>query len=164
MRKTPQLREVLPIYPAMPFSPLARFAAAGAIRTVGKRRLPLRGGLQENSSPDRQQNGADLPNKRPRHVAAPPFHQHCSGPDKGPDIESKCQIRNPNKSGAAPISDFDSRASYFSIWHWAIWRSTIELSRRSAILGGGRHREESAAGHFLNDERGRMKDERRVSF
>jgi len=35
MRKTPQLREVLPIYPAMPFPPLARIATASAIRTVG---------------------------------------------------------------------------------------------------------------------------------
>jgi len=34
MRKTPQLREVLPIYPAMPFPPLARFATPGAIWTV----------------------------------------------------------------------------------------------------------------------------------
>jgi len=61
-------------------------------------------------------------------------------------------------------SDYEFRTLQFSIWHWAICRSTIELSRRSAILGGGRHREESAAGHFLNDERGRMKDERRLSF
>src|SRR5438132_397690 len=35
MRKTPQLREVLPIYPAMPFPPLARFAPLSAIRKVG---------------------------------------------------------------------------------------------------------------------------------
>src|SRR5439155_14729352 len=99
MRKTPQLREVLPIYPAMPFPPLARFATPGAIWTVraGTSRISVlvTVAVQGNWSPDWQQNGADLPNKWLRHAAAPPFHQHCSGPDKGPDIESKCQIRNP---------------------------------------------------------------------
>jgi len=83
MRKTPQLREVLPIYPAMPFSPLARFAAAGAIRTVGKGNLPFLGGGRKI----RRQTGNKMeriyPTKGLDMIAAPPFRQHCTGPDKG---------------------------------------------------------------------------------
>src|SRR5262249_8921125 len=108
MRKTPQLREVLPIYPAMPFSRLARFTAPGAIRTVRKKirdqgseirgqRSGIRSqdqgsrvsqGSSSSLTPDTclltsekmerfyRSNGLDL-------SSAPPFHQHCSAPDKG---------------------------------------------------------------------------------
>jgi len=34
MRKRPQLREILPIYPAMPFPPLARFDRRSTIRAI----------------------------------------------------------------------------------------------------------------------------------
>jgi hypothetical protein len=50
--------------------------------------------------------------------------------------------------GKASFSLFSSDGFFLRICQMPIWRVTIRLSRRSAILGGGRHREELAAGHF----------------
>jgi hypothetical protein len=64
MRKRSQLREILPIYPAMPFPPLARFDRRSTIRAKetgpNDHAAPAGTHFRENGN----ENGADMPCER----------------------------------------------------------------------------------------------------
>jgi hypothetical protein len=153
MRKRSQLREILPIYPAMPFPPLARFDRRSTIRAkgIGPNDLAAPTGThyREKSCQTGKENGAEnaVQTADFSSAAAPLFHWHCRGQDKGSKTarnEERMVATSPSSLFFVPFGRI-----FLRICQMPIWRVTIRLSRRSAILGGGRHREELAAGHFF---------------
>jgi hypothetical protein len=65
MRKRSQLREILPIYPAMPFPPLARFDRRSTIQAKGigpnDQTAPTGTHFREKSCRTGNENGAEMP-------------------------------------------------------------------------------------------------------
>jgi hypothetical protein len=90
MRKRPQLREILPIYPAMPFPPLARFDRRSTIRakeTGPNDHAALIGThSRENLAREAMKwSGIAVRTAGIWSAAAPQFHWHCRREGKGPD-------------------------------------------------------------------------------